>query len=78
MNLQDIIVKEPRLIQLIDACHHLSVIPDSEYWLKNEIWYKIVKPRMSKLVGWNCDDDEFKESEIYDMVYTTLTKIMGV
>jgi hypothetical protein len=76
MKFEELIIYEPRVISLVSDCHYLSMIPNEI--LKNEIFEKIIYPKIGKLVGWGCDDEALKDCEIYDMVRETLKKLMGV
>ncbi len=43
----------------------------------NEIWYKVIKPVVVKNVGFEAQDEDYKDSESYDTVYRHLCNILG-
>lgn len=75
MELDEIILKAPKLAQVVADAETLS---RAKYRIKNRLWYKDLKPRMSKLVGFHCDNNELSTTEIYDKVYQFLIELMGL
>ena len=75
MQLEEILLYESRLIPIINDAYHLAIMPTD---IKNRYWYKILKPQMVKLVGFESDDDSLKSTEVYDMIYQFLIRLMGI
>jgi hypothetical protein len=59
---------EPRLSDLLHDARLGENKPD---YCADDYWYKQIKPRLVKLVGWYADSDNeiLSTSEAYDMTY---------
>jgi len=77
MNLEEILLKEPRLISVMAEVFTVKNTPLSTHE-KDRYWYQILKPRMMRLVGFNCDNPELSTSEVYDKVYQFLINLMDI
>jgi len=73
MDIKEIEEKEPALTAIFNEAISAKSLPYSE---KNIYWYRILKPRMLKLVGFSSKNDELTSTEIYDKVYFHCIKLM--
>lgn len=57
---------EPRLARLyVEA----KAVRASKNFCANEIWYRSMRPRLVRLVGWDAGDKRLKTQEAYDLAY---------
>lgn len=77
MEITDIIKIEPGLKALI---HEATAVgrADISDETKNQIWYRILKPWMANLVGFDCSRAELNNSKAYEGVYSFLIKLLGI
>jgi len=75
MNLNQIAFIEIRLIPLFLKAKEARPLA---YDIKNKYWYKILKPEMLKLVGFDAENAELRSTEIYDKVYFYCMELMGL
>jgi len=75
MKFEEILLSEPELIQMIYEGYSLRHCPWS---IKNTYWYKILKPKMVKLVGFSADDQALATCEAYDTIYQFFIKLMDM
>ena len=72
----DDIAKEHEVLnELEEICTLLKSRSDGRL---NHIWYSIIKPAMSREVGFDSNDDRFRNTEAYEIVYNHLCKKLGV
>lgn len=73
MDMEKIMFKEIRLVSLFikaNAARNFS------YDIKNKYWYRVLKPEMMKLVGFEADKKELRTTEIYENVYSYCMSLM--
>jgi hypothetical protein len=77
MEIKDIIKTEPGLKVLI---HEAAAVgrADISDETKNQIWYRILKPQMANLVGFDCSKAELNNSKAYENVYGFLIELLGI
>jgi len=75
MKFEEILLEEPDLIPMIYEGHSLRHCPWS---VKNQYWYKILKPKIVKLVGFSADDQSLATTEAYELVYQFFIKLMDM
>jgi hypothetical protein len=76
MNFQDVLLIEPRLIDLLkDVRDYAAAGP--EYWEFSQKWYRDFKPRMVKLIGFEAENEKLNSTEVYDMFYQYFINVMG-
>ena len=76
MTFDEILIEEPRLVPILKNCYDASHLPSES--LRDKMWYKIFKPQMYDLVGNNSDNPKLATSEVYDLVYQTMIKLLRV
>lgn len=77
MEITEILKIEPDLKPLIHEATAVGRADISEE-TKNQIWYKILKPWMADLVGFDCSKPELSNSETYEGVYGFLIELLGI
>lgn len=75
MDFDKILLKAPSLMPMIYEAYQLQ---DRSYRVKNNYWYKVLKPRMLRCVGFSAEDPELATSEIYDKVYHFFIELMEI
>jgi len=75
MDIKEIEEKEPALTAIFNEAISVKSLSYSE---KHYYWYKKLKPRMLKLVGFSSKNDELTSTEIYDKVYFHCLDLMGM
>ena len=75
MTFDEILLSEPDLIHMIYEANSLKHCPWS---VKNTYWYKILKPKMIKIVGFSADDQSLATTEAYELVYQFFIKLMDM
>jgi len=73
MTFDKILLEAPELVYLMWEGYNLKNCP---WEIKNKYWYKLMKPRMEKLVGFYCDDPALSTTEAYDLVYHFFINLM--
>jgi len=73
MDIKEIEEKEPALTTIFNEAISVKSLP---YWEKNDYWYRKLKPRILKLVGFSSKNDKLTSTEIYDKVYFHCMKLM--
>lgn len=65
-----LIAVEPRLLDLYQEA---KVVDDSaEDFCANRVWYDRFKPRLLRLVGWECDNPQISTERAWDVAYETI------
>jgi hypothetical protein len=77
MEIKEIIKIEPELKILIHEATAVG-LTDVSGETKNQIWYKVLKPRMVNLVGFDCSKAELNNTEAYENVYGFLIELLGI
>ncbi|MDX9804175.1 MAG: hypothetical protein RBS96_09290 [Dehalococcoidales bacterium] len=72
--LNEIFAIEPRLKKLEGEAIGLS----GHHTSPEQFWYRYLKPKMLKLVGYGADKEELSSSEVYDTVYHHFISILGL
>jgi len=74
---REVLLLEPALIGLVCEGWRLagSDLAESE---KNNYWYKIMKPEMKDMVGFNAAKPELNECYYYDMVYQFFNELLEI
>lgn len=75
MDLEKIMFKEIRLVSLFVKAEQAKRF---SWNIKNKYWCKVLKPEMSKLVGFESKNKELNTCEIYDMVYFHCMNLMDL
>jgi len=75
MDFDKILLNEPRLISMIYDAYHLKGASVNS---KNNYWYKVLKPKMVKLVGFSADNQELNSTGIYDKTYRFFIDLMEI
>jgi len=73
MDFDKILLKAPQLIPMI---YEASQLTDVSYNIKNRYWYKVLKPKMIKIVGFEAESKELASCEAYDKVYRFFIDLM--
>lgn len=66
---------EPMLGDLKELAVEARYMRESE---REQFWYRVLKQRMKKLVGWMAEKPALMSCECYDTAYKTLIKYLGV
>ena len=74
----EILLKEPRLISVINQAKEKKDITPSNYVEKNKFWYKVLKPKMIKLVGFGAENTELSSTEIYELTYRFFIELLEI
>ena len=75
MTFQEILLAEPRLIDLMNDGYKFASIEPVE-WKRSLYWYKMLKPRFIELVGFQARNRKLKDCETYDLVYRFFIDLM--
>ena len=65
---------EPRLLDL----HNEAKVVDGsdEHFCANRVWYDRFKPRLLRLVGWECDNPKINTERAWDVAYETIYGVL--
>ena len=77
MLFDEVILLDLRLIDLICEGNRLAQSGLTELE-KERYWYKIMKPQMMEMVGYNAVYDELSPSYYYDMMYNFFNKLLAI
>lgn len=77
MEIKEIIRIEPGLKALIHEAAAVG-LTDVSGETKMQFWYKVLKPRMANLVGFDCSREELNNSKAYENVYSFLIELLGI
>lgn len=76
MTWDEITELEPELAHLLLFAKWVKDDKQTPYFCANEIWYRLFKPRLMQLVGWEAANPvlagETEYDTAYDMIYDTL------
>jgi hypothetical protein len=74
MEIKEILEKEPLLLDIFSEAKAV----EGAYWERNDFWYRKLKPKMLKLVGFNAENEELRTTGIYDKVYFYCMGLMSL
>ena len=76
LSFDEVLLLEPGLISLMCEGWRLanSGLTESE---KDHYWYKIMKPKMYDMVGFNSELPELRSCYYYDMFYQFFNKLLA-
>ena len=74
--LHEILLEEPRLFGLLDKAARVKLTLSSHE--REEYWYKIIKPRFIKLVGFEAEKEDSRDCNCYDVVYQYFIKLLEI
>ena len=77
LSLKEILLEEPRLLDLMNDGFKFSQ-HEQDFWKKSEYWYKCLKPKMLKLVGFQAENRNLKDCLTYDEIYMFFVKLMDM
>lgn len=72
MNLEEMIEKEHRIIQILYEAKTIQTLP---WHMKMAYWYKVLKPILLKCVGFGAENPELNTTESYDIIYQLCLKL---
>jgi hypothetical protein len=75
MDIEQILLKEKRLIPIVHEAYSHSLEPLHQ---KEKYWYKVLKRKMSYFVGFDAANPEMSSTEVYDKMYRFLIAVLGV
>ena len=77
LTFEEILLEEPRLLDLMNDGYKFSLtMNDSSK--KTNYWYKILKPKILMLVGFNSNNSLLSSCEVYDKIYQFFIKLMSI
>lgn len=68
---------EPELWDLFVKVHKIKEEDDAESpFCANRVWYREIKPQLSRLIGWDAKNPKVKDDRCYDAAYHTLYRLL--
>jgi hypothetical protein len=61
---------EPELAGMLAEIQ--AIRPRGRNFCANDVWYRVYKPRLLRLVGWESGKAELQSMQAYDVAYQTL------
>ena len=78
LTFDEILLKEPRLIGVINQAYEFKKNPGKGEVERNRFWYKVLKPQMIQLIGFGSKNDELKSTEAYEAVYRFFIELLKI
>ena len=76
MTFKELTEYEPELGRLLKFAKCVRDDGQTNYFCSNEIWYRLFKPQLSTLVGWECSDPRLAGEDVYDIAYQTIYDVL--
>ena len=76
MTWTQIVKAEPRLKALYDEARAVRDDKTREWFCANHVWYEDFKPRLVKLVGWECRNSLIRDDKSYDTAYQRIYRAL--